>query len=76
MRLSFGLAAGPRILVASEADKTKLMDQFLNTILGGDISTSTREMLLKQLDQAAVVSLPAPGDRQAQRAAEMGEMEP
>src|SRR6185369_2602205 len=44
----------------SEADTTKLMDQFLNTILGGDISKSTRETLLKQLDQAAVVSIPAP----------------
>ena len=59
-----------------EKDKTKLMDQFLNTILGGDISQSTRETLLKQLDQETVVSLPAPGDRQqTQRAAEMGEME-
>ncbi|HEX7294366.1 MAG TPA: DUF1800 family protein, partial [Pyrinomonadaceae bacterium] len=88
-RMNFALALasnripGTRVKLAklsgnvgtSEADKTKLMDQFLNTILGGDISTSTREMLLKQLDQAAVVSLPAPGDRQAQRAAEMGEME-
>jgi len=58
----------------SEADKTKLMDQFLNTILGGDISKSTRETLLKQLDQAAVVSLPAPG-APPERAPEMGQME-
>jgi len=58
----------------SEADKTKLMDQFLNTILGGDISKSTRETLLKQLDQAAVVSLPAPGVP-PERAPEMGQME-
>jgi len=58
----------------SEADKTKLMDQFLNTILGGDISKSTRETLLKQLDQAAVVSLPAPG-APPERGPEMGQME-
>jgi len=58
----------------SEADKTKLMDQFLNTILGGDISKSTRETLLKQLDQTAVVSLPAPG-APPERAPEMGQME-
>jgi hypothetical protein len=43
-----------------EADKIKLMDQFLNTILGGDISKSTRETLLKQLDQQTMVSVSAP----------------
>jgi hypothetical protein len=62
-------------LGTSEADKTKLMDQFLNTILGGDISKSTRDTLLKQLDQATVVSIPAPAARQPERAPDMGQME-
>jgi hypothetical protein len=43
-----------------ESDKTKLMDHFLETILGGDVSASTRATLLKQMDQQAVVSIPAP----------------
>ena len=59
----------------SEADKTKLMDQFLNTILGGDISKTTRETLLKQLDQPTVVSIPAPGQRPPERQDDMGQME-
>jgi uncharacterized protein (DUF1800 family) len=62
-------------LGTSEADKTKLMDQFLNTILGGDISKSTRDTLLKQLDQATVVSIPAPAARQPERAPDMEQME-
>jgi len=41
-------------------DKTKVMDQFLNSILAGDISKATRETLLKQLDQEVAVSLPEP----------------
>jgi Protein of unknown function (DUF1800) len=41
-------------------DKTKVMDKFLSSILGGDISRATRETLLKQLDQQVAVSLPAP----------------
>jgi uncharacterized protein (DUF1800 family) len=32
-------------------DKARVMDRFLNTIVGGDISPKTRETLLKQLDQ-------------------------
>ncbi len=59
----------------SEADKTKLMDQFLNTILGGDISNATRQTLLKQLDQPTVVSIPTPGQRPAERQDDMGQME-
>ena len=62
-------------LGTSEADKTKLMDQFLNTILGGDISNATRETLLKQLDQPTVVSIPTPGQRPAERQDDMGQME-
>jgi hypothetical protein len=34
------------------------MDQYLSTILGGDVSPNTRETLLKQLDQPTVVSMP------------------
>ena len=45
---------------ASELDKTKLMDQFLETILGGDVSAATRNTLLKQLNEQTVVSVPAP----------------
>ena len=59
---------------SGETDKTKLMDQFLNTILGGDISKATRDTLLKQMDQAAVVSVPAPGAR-PEAAREMDQME-
>jgi hypothetical protein len=41
-------------------DKSKVMDSFLTTILGGDVSAATRETLMKQLDQPAVVNVPAP----------------
>jgi hypothetical protein len=47
-------------------DKTRVMDEFLNVILAGDISPLTRDALLKQLNQQAVVSIPAPA----------GQMEP
>ena len=33
------------------ADNARIMDRFLNVIVGGDISPKTRETLLKQLDQ-------------------------
>jgi hypothetical protein len=56
-----------------EADKIKLMDQFLNTILGGDISKSTRETLLKQLDQQTMVSVSAPSVP-AEPSVDMGQM--
>ncbi|HSE34215.1 MAG TPA: DUF1800 domain-containing protein [Pyrinomonadaceae bacterium] len=62
------------LATTGETDKAKLMDQFLNTILGGDISKATRETLLKQLDQTAVVSIPAPGAR-AEAAPDTGQME-
>jgi hypothetical protein len=51
------------------------MDQFLNTILGGDVSNATRQTLLKQLDQPTVVSIPTPGQRPAERQDDMGQME-
>ena len=47
-------------------DKTRVMDEFLNVIVAGDISPLTRDALLKQLNQQAVVSIPAPA----------GQMEP
>jgi uncharacterized protein (DUF1800 family) len=56
-----------------EVDKIKLMDQFLNTILGGDISKSTREILLKQLDQQTMVSVSAPSVP-AEPSVDMGQM--
>ena len=71
-RMNFGLALAsnripgtrvnlPRLNAAGlepSPDKLKVMDQYLNTILGGDVSPATRETLLKQLDQPAVVKLP------------------
>lgn len=74
-RMNFGLAVasnrvpGTRVNLARLAgvspgdesiDKAKVMDTFLTTILGGDVSAATRQALLKQLDQQAVVKLPAP----------------
>ena len=44
-------------------DKHHLLEQSLITILGGDISAATRDVLLKQIDQPAVVSVPAPVNR-------------
>jgi uncharacterized protein (DUF1800 family) len=54
-------------------DQTKLMDEFLNLILAGDISPRTRETLLQQINQQAVVSVPVPA-RQLEAAGEMGQM--
>lgn len=55
---------------ANDVDKQKVMDTFLYTILGGDISPNTRETLLKQMDQPAVVTFATP------RAAVDGQMSP
>jgi uncharacterized protein (DUF1800 family) len=81
-RMNFGLALasnrvqGTHVNLSSvtgsvsrtEVDKAKVMDDSLRIILGGDVSSATREALLKQLDQEMVVSLPGPrpqmdGDR-------------
>jgi uncharacterized protein (DUF1800 family) len=61
-RMNFGLAlAGNRVqgtkidltkVVKDNGDKSKLVDESLKTILAGEVSASTRETLLKQLDQA------------------------
>jgi uncharacterized protein (DUF1800 family) len=73
-RMNFGLALasnrvqGTRVNLSSvtgsvsrtDLNKTKVMDDSLRTILGGDVSLATRDALLKQLDQEVVVSLPGP----------------
>jgi uncharacterized protein (DUF1800 family) len=74
-RMNFGLAlasnriSGTRVNLSkltgssdqgNAIEKTKVMDKFLSSILGGDISKGTRETLLKQLDQQVAVSIPAP----------------
>jgi len=88
-RMNFGLALasnripGTRVNLSrfmegsarNEAiDKTKMMDEFLSVILAGDISLKTREALLKQLDQQAVVSIPAKVDQQ-EPVVEMGQID-
>ena len=68
-RMNFGLALasnrvqGTRVNLSSIAaltDRTKVMDESLRLILAGDVSVSTRDALLKQMDKEAVVSLPGP----------------
>jgi uncharacterized protein (DUF1800 family) len=61
-RMNFGVAlAGNRIpgtrvdltkLAGANTEKRKLIDESLKTILAGEVSTATRETLLKQVDQA------------------------
>jgi uncharacterized protein (DUF1800 family) len=66
-RMNFGLALasnkvqGTRVSLSSIAgkDPAKVMNESLRVILGGDVSPTTREALLKQMDKEAVVSLPA-----------------
>ncbi len=55
-------------------DQTKVMDDFLNVILAGDISPKTRETLLKQLNQQAVVSISVPV-RQVEPLGDMAQMD-
>jgi uncharacterized protein (DUF1800 family) len=60
-RMNFGLAlAGNRVqgtkvdltkLVTENSDKNKLVDASLRTILAGEVSSATKQTLLKQLDQ-------------------------
>ncbi len=88
-RMNFGLAlASNRIpgtlvdlnrLIAGTAksaamDQTKVMDEFLNVILAGEISPKTRETLLKQLNQQAVVSISVPV-RQVEPLGDMAQMD-
>ena len=63
-RMTFGLALagnriqGTRVDLAkfTNADKAKVMDESLKTILSGEISATTRETLLKQLDHSDPVT--------------------
>jgi hypothetical protein len=65
-RMNFGLAlAGNRVqgtrvdlakLTNGQTSQGKVMDDALKAILAGEISPSTRETLLKQLDQADPVT--------------------
>lgn len=72
-RLNFGLALasnripGTRVdlkrfagdtPVGSNADRVKVMDRFLEIIVGGNVSPNTRATLLKQLDQEIVITPP------------------
>ena len=57
-RMNFGLAlASNRVqgttvnLAKTNGDQAKVMDEYLKTILAGDISASTREALVKQMSQ-------------------------
>jgi uncharacterized protein (DUF1800 family) len=67
-RMNFGLALasnkvqGTRVSLSNIAgnDPAKVMSESLRVILGGDVSPTTREALVKQMDKEAVVSLPAP----------------
>jgi uncharacterized protein (DUF1800 family) len=55
-RMNFGLALannrvqGTRVNLAKNGEQAKVMDEYLNTLLAGDISAATREALLKQLE--------------------------
>ncbi|HET6980336.1 MAG TPA: DUF1800 domain-containing protein [Pyrinomonadaceae bacterium] len=62
-RMNFGLALannripGTRVNLSKlNADQAKVMDEYLKTLLAGEISASTRETLLKQLDPADPVT--------------------
>jgi len=62
-RMNFGLAlasnriGGTRVsLSKANGDQAKLMDEYLKTLLAGEISATTRETLLKQLDPADPVT--------------------
>jgi uncharacterized protein (DUF1800 family) len=62
-RMNFGLALannripGTRVNLSKlNADQAKVMDEYLKSLLAGEISASTRETLLKQLDPADPVT--------------------
>ena len=70
-RLNFGLALasnkipGTRINLkrfvgdtSSEADKARMMDQFLSIIVSGDVSPRTRETLMKQFNEPVSIAPP------------------
>src|ERR1044072_9234142 len=55
-RMSFGLALannrvqGTTVSLSKTGEQAKVMDEYLKTLLAGDISAATREALLKQLE--------------------------
>ena len=55
-RMNFGLALannrvqGTKVSLAKNGEQAKVMDEYLKTILAGEISAATRETLLKQLE--------------------------
>ena len=58
-RMNFGLAlAGNRVqgtkvsLAKTSGDQSKVMDEYLKTILAGDVSPATREALIKQMNES------------------------
>ena len=62
-RMNFGLALannripGTRVSLSKlNGDQAKVMDEYLKTLLAGEISSATRETLLKQLDPADPVT--------------------
>lgn len=62
-RMNFGLALasnriqGTRVsLTKPSGDQAKVMDEYLRTLLAGEISASTKEALQKQLDQSDPVT--------------------
>ena len=62
-RMNFGLALannriqGTRVNLSKlNGDQSKVMDEYLKTLLSGEISSATRETLLKQLDPADPVT--------------------
>jgi len=62
-RMNFGLALannripGTRVNLSKlNSDQAKVMDEYLKTLLAGEISASTRETLLKQLDSTDPVT--------------------
>ena len=62
-RMNFGLALannripGTRVNLSTlNGDQAKVMDEYLKTLLSGEISSATRETLLKQLDPADPVT--------------------
>jgi hypothetical protein len=82
-RLNFGLALasnripGTRVdlkrfagnAAGADLDKVKVMDRFLEIIVGGNVSPRTRDLLLTQLDQEVAI-IPAPPRREMRRVAD------
>ena len=85
-RLNFGLALASNRIPGTQvdlkrfaggtsgdpgSDKSKVMDRFLEVIVGGHVSPKTRELLVAQLDQEIVIT-PPPARRETSPAADDG----